>query len=88
MDGRPVWVYPVAVMRSPKGTTMGQQRDETPANEEPLLNIGAVSRMTDIPETTLRVWERRYDFLRSARTAAPAVFAARGDAPAMGQASH
>lgn len=47
---------------------MSQPRDETPANEEPLFNIGAVSRMTDIPETTLRVWERRYDFPRSART--------------------
>ncbi len=48
---------------------MSHPRDETPANEEPLLNIGAVSRMTDIPETTLRVWERRYDFPRSSRTA-------------------
>lgn len=38
-------------------------------DEEPLLNIGVVSRMTDIPETTLRVWERRYDFPKAARTA-------------------
>lgn len=37
-------------------------------DEEPLFNIGAVSRMTQIPETTLRVWERRYDFPKSTRT--------------------
>jgi len=42
--------------------------DMTP-NEEPLFNIGAVARMTDIPEATLRVWERRYHFPHSARTA-------------------
>jgi DNA-binding transcriptional MerR regulator len=47
---------------------MSQPRDESTPNEEPLFNIGAVSRMTDIPETTLRVWERRYDFPKSART--------------------
>lgn len=38
-------------------------------DEEPLFNIGAVSRMTGISETTLRVWERRYHFPLSARTA-------------------
>ncbi|MFN8564672.1 MAG: MerR family transcriptional regulator [Anaerolineae bacterium] len=48
---------------------MTQSRSELTANEEPLFNIGAVSRMTDISETTLRVWERRYDFPQSARTA-------------------
>jgi len=48
---------------------MNQLRDEMTSSEEPLFNIGAVSRMTDISETTLRVWERRYDFPRSARTA-------------------
>jgi MerR family transcriptional regulator, light-induced transcriptional regulator len=48
---------------------MTQRRDDFTPNEEPLFNIGAVSRMTDIPETTLRVWERRYDFPKSARTA-------------------
>lgn len=42
---------------------------KTLPEEEPLFNIGAVSRMTDIAETTLRVWERRYDFPRSTRTA-------------------
>src|SRR5690606_19005933 len=47
---------------------MSQHRSETTADEEPLFNIGAVSRMTDISETTLRVWERRYSFPRSART--------------------
>jgi len=48
---------------------MSQQHDELSSNEEPLFNIGAVSRMTDIAETTLRVWERRYDFPKSTRTA-------------------
>ncbi len=37
-------------------------------NEEPVYNIGIVARMTGVPENTLRVWERRYDFPRSART--------------------
>ena len=37
-------------------------------DDEPLYNIGAVSRMTDVPETTLRVWERRYSFPNSSRT--------------------
>ena len=31
--------------------------------------IGAVTRMTGIPEATLRVWERRYSFPRTGRTA-------------------
>ncbi len=48
---------------------MGQSRETSSASEEPLFNIGAVSRMTNIPETTLRVWERRYDFPKSSRTA-------------------
>jgi DNA-binding transcriptional MerR regulator len=48
---------------------MSQPRDEFTPNEEPLFNIGAVSRMTDISETTLRVWERRYDFPNSTRSA-------------------
>ncbi|HMM29777.1 MAG TPA: MerR family transcriptional regulator [Aggregatilineaceae bacterium] len=42
---------------------------EFPAGEEPLFNIGAASRMTGIAEATLRVWERRYGFPQSARTA-------------------
>lgn len=44
------------------------QPHEFTSDEEPLFNIGAVSRMTQIPETTLRVWERRYDFPKSTRT--------------------
>jgi DNA-binding transcriptional MerR regulator len=36
--------------------------------EEAMFNIGAVARMTGILEATLRVWERRYDFPKSART--------------------
>lgn len=37
-------------------------------NTEPVYNIGVVARMTGIPENTLRVWERRYDFPQSDRT--------------------
>jgi DNA-binding transcriptional MerR regulator len=48
---------------------MSHQKDEFNPNEEPLYNIGVVSRMTGIAETTLRVWERRYGFPESARTA-------------------
>jgi len=43
--------------------------DEQPASEAPLYNIGVVSRMTGISLATLRVWERRYGFPQSARTA-------------------
>jgi DNA-binding transcriptional MerR regulator len=35
---------------------------------QPIYNIGAVVRMTGIPEATLRAWERRYGFPRLART--------------------
>ena len=37
-------------------------------NNEAVYNIGVVARMTDIPENTLRVWERRYGFPKSVRT--------------------
>lgn len=37
-------------------------------NNEAVYNIGVVARMTGIPENTLRVWERRYQFPESART--------------------
>lgn len=37
-------------------------------SDEPLYNIGLVSRMTGIPVATLRVWERRYGFPTSTRT--------------------
>ncbi len=36
--------------------------------EEPFYNIGAVSEMTNIPASTLRAWERRYDFPQPVRT--------------------
>jgi DNA-binding transcriptional MerR regulator len=39
------------------------------ASDEPLYNIGMVSRMTGIPVATLRVWERRYGFPNPIRTA-------------------
>jgi DNA-binding transcriptional MerR regulator len=37
-------------------------------SNEPLYNIGVVSRMTSISMATLRAWERRYDFPESQRT--------------------
>ena len=36
--------------------------------DQPVYNIGAVSRMTDIPASTLRMWERRYGFPQPARS--------------------
>jgi DNA-binding transcriptional MerR regulator len=38
-------------------------------SEEPLYNIGVVSRMTGVSMATLRAWERRYNFPESVRTA-------------------
>lgn len=37
-------------------------------NDEPLYNIGVVSRMTGITMATLRAWERRYNFPEAERT--------------------
>lgn len=37
-------------------------------SDEPLYNIGVVSRMTGISMATLRAWERRYSFPESERT--------------------
>jgi DNA-binding transcriptional MerR regulator len=48
---------------------MTESEKGTARGGEALFSIGVVSRMTDINEATLRVWERRYDFPRSARTA-------------------
>ena len=42
--------------------------DVTIGSEEPLYNIGVVSRMTGISMATLRAWERRYDFPSARRT--------------------
>ncbi len=36
--------------------------------DEPLYNIGVVTRMTGISKATLRAWERRYGFPESERT--------------------
>jgi MerR family transcriptional regulator, light-induced transcriptional regulator len=36
--------------------------------EEPIYNIGAVARLTNIKATTLRMWERRYGFPQHSRT--------------------
>jgi MerR family transcriptional regulator, light-induced transcriptional regulator len=38
------------------------------ASDEPLYNIGVVTRLTDISMATLRAWERRYGFPESKRT--------------------
>jgi MerR family transcriptional regulator, light-induced transcriptional regulator len=37
--------------------------------EEPLYNIGVVTRVTGVPIPTLHAWERRYGFPQAARTA-------------------
>lgn len=37
-------------------------------NDEPLFNIGVVSRMTGISMANLRAWERRYNFPETKRT--------------------
>jgi len=42
--------------------------DADKRNTEPIYNIGMVSRITDIPENTLRTWERRHGFPRASRT--------------------
>ena len=39
------------------------------ASNEPLYNIGVVSRITNLSMATLRAWERRYEFPASERTA-------------------
>jgi MerR family transcriptional regulator, light-induced transcriptional regulator len=39
------------------------------ASNDPLYNIGVVTRMTGISMATLRAWERRYNFPESSRTA-------------------
>jgi MerR family transcriptional regulator, light-induced transcriptional regulator len=41
----------------------------SPTDETPLYNIGLVARITGVPVSTLRVWERRYDFPETTRTA-------------------
>ncbi|MBI5670565.1 MAG: MerR family DNA-binding transcriptional regulator [Chloroflexi bacterium] len=48
--------------------TMNLFNSDAKPSEEPLYNIGLVSRMTGIPVATLRVWERRYGFPQSTRT--------------------
>ena len=40
----------------------------TSTSQEPLYNIGVVTRMTDISMATLRAWERRYDFPEASRS--------------------
>jgi len=43
--------------------------EATMSENEAIYNIGVVARMTDIPAATLRIWERRYDFPETERTA-------------------
>jgi DNA-binding transcriptional MerR regulator len=38
-------------------------------NDPPLYNIGMVARLTGVPASTLRIWERRYRFPAAARSA-------------------
>ena len=47
---------------------MSSDGTDKAGNQEPLYNIGIVSRMTDIPENTMRAWERRYGFPQASRT--------------------
>lgn len=47
---------------------MSEETNTTPTEERAIYNIGAVTRMTDIPVVTLRAWERRYDFPQPTRT--------------------
>jgi len=47
---------------------MNQATGKQTLSEEPIYNIGAVSRMTGIGIATLRAWERRYGFPESGRT--------------------
>ncbi len=47
---------------------MELRKDNWSASDEPIYNIGVVSRMTGIPVATLRVWERRYKFPKATRT--------------------
>jgi DNA-binding transcriptional MerR regulator len=42
---------------------------ESSAREHRLFKIGVVTRVTGVPVATLRVWEKRYGFPKSARTA-------------------
>src|SRR5512140_3830850 len=48
---------------------MEQELRNRTGSDEPLYNIGVVSRMTGISVATLRAWERRYGFPTSGRTA-------------------
>jgi len=41
----------------------------TVTHEAPLYNIGVVARLTGVPASTLRIWERRYRFPVAARSA-------------------
>lgn len=48
---------------------MQLSQDLNPGSDDPLYNIGVVTRMTNISTATLRAWERRYDFPQAKRTA-------------------
>ncbi len=38
------------------------------AGAQPIYSIGAVSRMLDVPTSTLRAWEERYGLIRPLRS--------------------
>ncbi|HLE13187.1 MAG TPA: B12-binding domain-containing protein [Anaerolineales bacterium] len=48
---------------------MSLSQDLYLGNDDPLYNIGVVTRMTNISTATLRAWERRYSFPLAKRTA-------------------
>lgn len=48
---------------------MPTSQDFAQGNDDPLYNIGVVTRMTNISTATLRAWERRYNFPQAKRTA-------------------
>lgn len=47
---------------------MGDAKRNGPNQEDSLFTIGSVAHMTRITDATLRVWERRYQFPRAARS--------------------
>jgi DNA-binding transcriptional MerR regulator len=47
---------------------MDKLPEVTLGSEDPLYNIGVVTRMTSISTATLRAWERRYNFPQAERT--------------------
>jgi DNA-binding transcriptional MerR regulator len=62
------YTYFVKIINSKSGGFMTSFAETQTGSQEPLYNIGLVSRMTGISMATLRAWERRYAFPESSRT--------------------